>query len=114
MKKVKLTINGVPHTLDIDDQLVLLDLLRDKLSLTGTKQSCDRKGQCGSCTVIVNTKAVHSCLVKVADLDGADVISIEAIGTPKNPHLIQEAFAIGDAVHAVCHARHDNGHPRRC
>jgi aldehyde oxidoreductase len=98
MKKVSLTINGVPHTLDTDGQLVLLDLLRDKLSLTGTKQSCDRKGQCGSCTVIVNTKAVHSCLVKVADLDGADVFSIEGLGTPENPHLIQEAFAIAGAI----------------
>ena len=98
MKKVKLTTNGVLHTLDVDDQLVLLDLLRDKLSLTGTKQSCDRKGQCGSCTVLVNAKAVKSCLVKVADLDGADVISIEGLGTPENPHLIQEAFAVVGAV----------------
>ena len=98
MKRVQLTINGVPHTLDVDYQLVLVDLLRDKLSLTGTKQSCDRKGQCGSCTVIVNDKAVHSCLVKVADLDGAEVISIEGLGTPENPHLIQEAFALAGAV----------------
>ncbi len=98
MKKVNITINGKQHKLDIDEQLLLLDLLRDKLSLTGTKQSCDRKGQCGSCTVIVNTKAVHSCLVKVADLDGADVISIEGLGIPENPHLIQEAFAITGAI----------------
>lgn len=98
MKKVKLTINGVPHTLDIDDQLVLLDLLRDKLSLTGTKQSCDKKGQCGACTVIVDKKAVKSCLFKVADLDGAEVITIEGLGTPENPHLIQEAFAIAGAI----------------
>ncbi|MGO8881325.1 MAG: molybdopterin-dependent oxidoreductase [Desulfomonilaceae bacterium] len=98
MKKVNLTINGVPHTLDTDGQLVLLDLLRDKLSLTGTKQSCDRKGQCGSCTVIVDKKAVKSCLFKVADLDGAEVITIEGLGTPDNPHLIQEAFAIAGAI----------------
>jgi aldehyde oxidoreductase len=98
MKRVQLTINGASHTLDVDDQVVLLDVLRDKLSLTGTKQSCDRKGQCGSCTVIVNAKAVHSCLLKVSDLDGANVVSIEGLGTPENPHLIQEAFAIAGAV----------------
>jgi len=98
MKKVELTINGLMYTFYVDDQLVLLDLLRDKLCLTGTKQSCDRNGQCGSCTVLVNAKPTHSCRAKVADLDGADVISIEGLGTPKNPHLIQEAFAISGAV----------------
>lgn len=98
MKKVNITINGAQHKLEIDEQLLLLDLLRDKLSLTGTKQSCDKKGQCGACTVIVDKKAVKSCLLKVADIDGAEVITIEGIGTPDNPHLIQEAFAIAGAI----------------
>ena len=98
MKKVSLKVNGIKHTIEVDDQFVLLDLLRDKLSLTGTKQSCDKKGQCGACTVLVNAKALRSCLVKVADLDGAEVISIEGLGTPENPHLIQEAFALVGAV----------------
>jgi aldehyde oxidoreductase len=77
---------------------VLLDLLRDDLDLTGAKQSCDRKGQCGACTVIVNNKAVRSCLAKVKDLDGAEVITVEGLGTPDNPHLIQEAFVLAGAV----------------
>jgi len=98
MKKVHLKINGLPKQVVAGPEMVLLDLLRDNLGLTGTKQSCDRKGQCGSCTVIVNGRAVRSCLSKVADLDGADVISIEGLGTPDNPHLIQEAFVLSGAI----------------
>ena len=77
---------------------VLIDLLREDLNLTGAKQSCDRKGQCGACTVIVDGKAVRSCLQKVERLDGADVITVEGLGTPENPHLIQEAFVLAGAV----------------
>ncbi len=90
--------------MDIDVNLlwsrnfILLDLLRNDLRLTGAKQSCDRKGQCGACTVIVNRKAVRSCLTKVADLEGAEVITIEGLGTPQNPHLIQEAFVLAGAI----------------
>jgi len=96
--KVTLTINGVTRQVVAEPGLVLLDLLRDELRLTGAKQSCDRKGQCGACTVIVNGKAVRSCTRKVANLDGADVITIEGLGTPANPHLIQHAFVLAGAV----------------
>ncbi|WP_321419772.1 molybdopterin cofactor-binding domain-containing protein [uncultured Desulfobacter sp.] len=98
MKKIALTINGCEREVIADKNLVLLDLLREQLNLTGTKQSCDRKGQCGACTVIVNKKAVLSCLTKVDKLDGASVISIEGVGTPENPHLIQHAFALSGAI----------------
>lgn len=100
MKNINLTVNGVPHTLQAedDDRRVLLDLLREDLGLTGTKQSCDRKGQCGACTVLVNDRAVRSCLAKVRDLDGAEVVSIEGLGSPEKPHPIQEAFVLTGAV----------------
>ncbi len=98
MKSVKLQVNGVERNFVVDENRVLLDLLRDDLSLTGAKQSCDRKGQCGACMVIVNGKAVLSCLTKVASLDGAQVITVEGLGTPGNPHLIQEAFVLAGAV----------------
>ena len=98
MKKICLRVNGRPLEVVADDQLVLLDLLRETLGLTGTKQSCDRKGQCGACTVIVNNKAVLSCLTKVAKLDNAEVVTVEGLGTPDNPHLIQEAFVLSGAV----------------
>lgn len=98
MKQINLTVNGVLHGFRDDDGRVLLDLLRDDLGLTGTKQSCDRKGQCGACTVLVNGRAVRSCRTKVSDLDGADVVSIEGLGTPEKPHPIQEAFVLAGAV----------------
>ena len=98
MKKVNLTINGRQRQVVTSSDMVLLDLLREHLHLTGTKQSCDRKGQCGACTVIVDGKAVLSCLTKVEKLDGAEVISVEGLGTPDNPHLIQEAFVLAGAI----------------
>jgi len=98
MKQVNLTLNGTSRTVHVTDDTVLLDLVRGKFGLTGTKQSCDRKGQCGACTVLVNKKAVRSCLTRVASLEGADVITIEGLGTPENPHLIQEAFALAGAI----------------
>jgi aldehyde oxidoreductase len=98
LKNVTLTVNGVKRKVEAAPDLVLLDLLREQFGLTGTKQSCDRKGQCGACTVVVDGKAVRSCLKKVADLDGADVITVEGLGTPENPHLIQEAFVLAGAV----------------
>ena len=98
MRSIKLQVNGLEKQFIVDEERVLLDLLREDMGLTGAKQSCDRKGQCGACTVIVNGKAVLSCLTKVAGLDGAKVISIEGLGTPDNPHLIQEAFVLAGAV----------------
>ncbi len=98
MKRVRLTVNGTSREVVADDGLTLLDLLRDGLHLTGTKQSCDKKGQCGACTVLVDGKALRSCAVKVARLDGADVVTVEGLGTPQNPHLIQEAFVLAGAV----------------
>jgi aldehyde oxidoreductase len=98
MKKIRLRVNGTWREVIVDAKTVLLDLLREDLRLTGAKQSCDRKGQCGACTVVVNGKAVRSCLSRVADLEGADIITVEGLGTPGNPHLIQEAFVLAGAI----------------
>jgi aldehyde oxidoreductase len=98
MKNVTLTINGKKKQFPVEEDKVLLDLLREDLGLTGAKQSCDRKGQCGACTVVVNGKAVRSCLRKVVDLEGTEVITVEGLGTPENPHLIQEAFVLAGAI----------------
>jgi aldehyde oxidoreductase len=98
MRKVTFKLNGCSRQFVVDKDVVLLDLLRKDLRLTGTKQSCDRKGQCGACTVIVDRKAVRSCLTKVVNLEGAEVITIEGLGTPQNPHLIQEAFVLSGAI----------------
>ncbi|MDK9706161.1 MAG: molybdopterin-dependent oxidoreductase [Desulforhopalus sp.] len=98
MKRVQLRVNGVRHEWIVEPKAVLLDLLRNDLRLTGAKQSCDRKGQCGACMVIVDKKAVRACLARVADLDGAEIITVEGLGTPENPHFIQEAFVLTGAV----------------
>lgn len=98
MPTISLTVNGVKRQVEATPDMMLLDYLRKDLRLTGTKQSCDRKGQCGACTVIVNGKAVRSCLTKMVKLDRAEVITIEGLGTPENPHLIQEAFCLAGAV----------------
>jgi aldehyde oxidoreductase len=98
MQKVTLTVNGVRQEVMANPDMVLLDLLRKDLHLTGTKQSCDRKGQCGACTVIINGEAKLACITKVVKLEGADVVSIEGLGTPQNPHLIQEAFVLSGAI----------------
>jgi aldehyde oxidoreductase len=98
MKKVIMKVNGVAHQFIVEPDRILLDLLREDLRLTGAKQSCDRKGQCGTCMVIVNGKTALSCVTKVANLDGAEVITVEGLGTPANPHLIQEAFVLSGAI----------------
>ncbi len=98
MKKITFKVNAVPKEVMVDEKAVLLDVLRKGLHFTGAKQSCDRKGQCGACTVIVNKKAVKSCITKMKDLEGADVITVEGLGTPENPHLIQEAFVLAGAI----------------
>jgi aldehyde oxidoreductase len=98
MQEVNLTINGKKLSIKAGLDKLLLDLLRDDLNLTGTKQSCDRKGQCGACTVIVDGKAVRSCLKKVVELDGSEVTTIEGLGTPDRPHPVQEAFVLTGAI----------------
>ena len=98
MNQIKFKVNGVLHQAVVSSELTLLDLLRDQLHLTGAKQSCDQAGQCGACTVIVDGKAVRSCLLKAAKLNGADIITVEGLGTTQNPHLIQEAFVLAGAI----------------
>ena len=98
MRKVTFSVNGRKQSVEVDSEKVLIDLLRDDFSLTGTKQSCDRKGQCGTCVVLINGNPVRSCLKKVADLEGASVITVEGLGTPEKPHPIQEAFVLSGAI----------------
>ena len=93
---ITLTINGHRHALEVDPRVTLLDLLRERLDLTGTKKGCDR-GQCGACTVLVDGRRVNSCLALAASLDGADVLTIEGVGRPDALHPVQAAFVAHDA-----------------
>ena len=93
-----LTVNGVPRTIEPDDpRVTLLDLLRERLHLTGTKKGCDR-GQCGACTVLVDGRRINSCLALALSHDGADVLTIEGVARGDRLHPVQEAFLAHDGL----------------
>jgi aldehyde oxidoreductase len=99
VKKVRFSVNSRSvEVIANEKDAVLLDVVREDLGLTGTKQSCDRKGQCGTCMVLVDGKAVLSCITKTASLEGAEVTTIEGLGTPDRPNLLQQAFVLAGAV----------------
>jgi xanthine dehydrogenase YagT iron-sulfur-binding subunit len=89
---VSLSINGQLHALSLDDpRVTLLDLLRERIHLTGTKKGCDR-GQCGACTVLLDGRRVNACLVLAASLEGSEVTTIEGIADGDRLHPVQAAF----------------------
>jgi xanthine dehydrogenase YagT iron-sulfur-binding subunit len=93
-----LTVNGVTRTIALDDpRVTLLDLLRERLDLTGTKKGCDR-GQCGACTVIVDGRRINSCLALALSHDGADIRTIEGLAQGGRLHPVQEAFVAHDGL----------------
>ncbi len=93
-----LIVNGVTRAIALDDpRVTLLDLLRERLDLTGTKKGCDR-GQCGACTVIVNGRRVNSCLALAISCDGAHVLTIEGVAERNRLHPVQEAFIAHDGL----------------
>jgi len=95
---ISLTVNGVRRNVELDDpRTTLLDLLRERLDLTGTKKGCDR-GQCGACTVIVDGRRINSCLALALSLDGADVRTIEGVAHGDRLHPVQEAFIAHDGL----------------
>jgi aerobic-type carbon monoxide dehydrogenase small subunit (CoxS/CutS family) len=96
-KTVRLKLNGQPRTLTIDEDRMLLWVLRTDLGLTGTKFGCG-EGYCGACTVLVNNEAVRSCQYPVADVDGREVVTIEGLAADGKLHLLQEAFVRHDAL----------------
>ena len=89
---VTLTVNGDRKDVELEDpRVTLLDLLRERLHLTGTKKGCDR-GQCGACTVLVDGRRINACLALAASLDGAEVTTIEGLAEGDALHPVQQAF----------------------
>jgi nicotinate dehydrogenase subunit A len=91
MTTLALKVNGTTHTVDVDPATPLLYVLSDDLSLRGPKFGCGL-GQCGACTVIVRGRAVRSCVTPVSTVAGAEITTLEGLGTPERPHPLQKAF----------------------
>ena len=89
--KISLTVNGQAHELEAPANTLLVDIIREHLGLTGTHVGCDTS-QCGACTVHLNGRAVKSCSLLAGQVDGAEVTTIEGIGTPQQLHPMQAAF----------------------
>jgi xanthine dehydrogenase YagT iron-sulfur-binding subunit len=92
---VLLRVNGSDHQVMLDPRTTLLDTLRERLHLTGTKKGCDQ-GQCGACTVIVDGRRMTSCLTLAVMQQGHDITTIEGLGSPNNMHPMQAAFVKHD------------------
>ena len=89
---ISLTVNGVRRDVELaDPRVTMLDLLRERLHLTGTKKGCDR-GQCGACTVLVDGRRINSCLALAISLDGAEILTIEGVARGDQLHPVQAAF----------------------
>ncbi len=95
-KQIELTINGREFTLVVEPQETLLDVLRDKLNLTGAKKMCDR-GECGGCTVLLEGKPIYSCMYLAIRADGASITTIEGLAQKDKLHPLQQAFIDNDA-----------------
>ncbi len=91
MSTITLQVNGRSQTVDVDPATPLLYVLSDDLGLRGPKFGCGL-GQCGSCTVISRGRAIRSCVTPVSTVAGADVTTLEGLGTPDKPHPLQQAF----------------------
>ena len=93
---ISLTINGVARDIALDDpRVTLLDLLRERLDLTGTKKGCDR-GQCGACTILVDGRRINACLALALSHDGAEIMTIEGLAEGEALHPLQAAFIAHD------------------
>ncbi len=91
MSVFTLTVNGRTHSVDVDPSTPLLYVLTDDLELRGPKFGCGL-AQCGSCAVIIKGQAVRSCVTAVGSLDGSEITTLEGLGSPEDPHPLQQAF----------------------
>ena len=93
--RVTLNINGNSYTVAIEPRVMLLDVLREQLGLTGSKKGCDH-GQCGACTVLIDGERIYSCLALAIMQEGKTITTIEGLGTPEQLHPVQAAFIEND------------------
>ncbi len=91
------TVNGARERLDVPPNMTLLQMLREKLALTGTKNGCEA-GECGACTVLVNREPVNSCMMLAAEADGCEILTVEGLASEGNLSPLQQAFVEHNAV----------------
>ncbi len=96
MAELRLTVNGQERSLTVDTRTSLLDLLRERLALTGSKKGCDH-GQCGACTVLIDGRRANACLALAIAHEGAEVITVEGLADGEGLHPLQRAFIEHDA-----------------
>ena len=89
---ISLNVNGVPREFSVDPNQTLLEVLRDELDLTSVKEGCDRIGECGTCTVLMDGRPVLSCLVLAIEAKGKEILTVEGLSTGEKLHPIQESF----------------------
>ena len=100
--EIELKVNGESHKLEVFPMARLLDVLREELHLTGTKEGCG-EGECGACTVKLDGQIVNSCLVPVAQVNGAEIVTIEGVANGDQLHAVQQAFIDhGGAQCGIC------------
>jgi len=97
MYPIHIRVNGINYALEVEAQDTLLTILRDKLDITGPKECCG-VGECGACTVLIDGKAVNSCLVLAVEMDGHDIVTVEGLGEPGKLSTLQEAFIEAGAI----------------
>jgi carbon-monoxide dehydrogenase small subunit len=96
-EKISFTINGEYRSVEIDEETMVIDVIRDMLDLTGTKRGCDN-ATCGTCVIVMNGKAVKSCNTPASKMQGADILTIEGMAKGTELHPIQKAIAESGAV----------------
>lgn len=96
-EKISFTINGTPTTVEVDPEMLVVDVIREVLNLTGTKRGCDNS-TCGTCTIVVNGKATKSCNMAVKKLAGADVLTVEGLAKGMELHPVQKAISESGAI----------------
>jgi carbon-monoxide dehydrogenase small subunit len=94
---ITVTVNGGKERLDVPSNMTLLQMLRDKLALTGTKNGCEA-GECGACTVLVNGKPVNSCMMLAVEADGCEILTVEGLAPEGRLSALQQAFVEHNAV----------------
>lgn len=94
---ISLKVNGTAHKLEVEPRVTLLDALRDRLDITGCKKVCDM-ATCGACTVLLDGEPVYSCTTLAIEAQGAEITTVEGLGTPENMSKVQKAFVEHDGL----------------